>query len=117
MKTDPYEAPEGSELIVNSRLKFENWSDFSLVGLFFLPFFTLALALITSRLTHQLILSGVALSIIFSIGVSLLSAHIHTVRQEAHWGTFALFTFVYLLAQTFALLLCTTSLWVFVTRF
>ncbi len=115
--SNPYQAPEEAELTQDIRQRFEKWSNPRLVTLFFFPAFTLALSLIVSRLTHHLILSGVVFAIIASIGVSVLSAHIHTVRQGANWGTLALFTFVYLLAQTFALLLCTATLWVFVTRF
>lgn len=114
---NPYQTPDDGEATVNIRQRFENWSNPRLVALFFVPALLLALTLLTSRATQQLILSGVILAFLASIAVSIISAYIHTVRQEAHWGTFALFTFVYLLAQTFAHLLCTATLWVFVTRF
>lgn len=115
--TNPYQAPGEAELTEDGAPRFENWSNSRLVVLFFLPSFILVLALITIRVTHQFILGGVILAVLASIGVSVLSAHIHTVRQESHWGTFALFSFVYLIAQTFALMLSTATLWVLVTRF
>ena len=115
--TNPYQAPAETEMVEDGPPRFENWSHSRLVVLFFIPSFILGLSLISTRITHHFIFGGVGLAILASIGVSVLSAHIHTVRQESHWGTFTLFSFVYLLAQTFALMLCTATLWILVTSF
>ncbi|MGD1978550.1 MAG: hypothetical protein PVJ98_04090 [Akkermansiaceae bacterium] len=112
---DPYAAPDNGPNNETKPERFSSWSTPSLVALFFLPgaLFALAfcLGLLVDRPLYAKICVFAALGL--AVVVSILSATIHTVRGKAGFGTLALFTFVYLLAQVLSLLTARFAIWVF----
>jgi len=104
---DPYETPEPSgepRCLGAAALKI---STAALVALFFVPSACFAFSFFASLQLQNELLAKIALvlTLLGGILVSLFSAHVHTVREHARFGTLALLTFVYLLAQILALII------------
>lgn len=106
IESNPYETPEGEEFL-EFKPKLEQWSIPRLLALFFLPGIALALCLLAAKNRDEIILYvGLGIVALSVIGVSVLSAYIHTARQDASIKTWILFTIIYLISQTLSLGLC-----------
>lgn len=101
---DPYQIPTDAQDQAPAQ-RFASWSTPILVAIFFIPSAFFAIALFAGFFLENLALNRIFfyLTIISAIAIPLLSAYIDTHRGSGRLGTFALLTFVHILAQLLAL--------------
>ena len=117
--TNPYETPDENQADNPLVSRFESWSNLRLIALFFAPSLVLIVAFLTVLALKApiVILIGLGLAVVLALGVSILSAYIHTSRQTAGKRTLILFSVVYLFAQAFAIFLCLAGFRILISRF